>query len=202
MWSDKIKEAGVSIHVIATGAGSGIIQQLWEIPGSSTYLSGFSFPYSPEEQAELLGFAPEHYCSQEAAIDLASAAYMKAYKFGGKKPVGLGITASVASEQIHHGDHRVHACIITDQHIWIRNYTFTKGKGIEARRLDGESCDDLGLFMIEEALGLVEDKHDSFEDGTELARSRFFNRPYFTSKATSHHEPVVHMLNTHLSPSF
>ena len=48
MWSDKLKEAGVSIHVIATGAGAGIQQRLWEIPVSSAYLSGCSFPYAQE----------------------------------------------------------------------------------------------------------------------------------------------------------
>ena len=69
--------------------------------GSSAYLSGATFPYAPEEQEELLGFMPEHFCSREAAVDLASAAYMKAYRFGGKKPVGVGITASVASEKEH-----------------------------------------------------------------------------------------------------
>src|SRR5208337_2393838 len=107
MWKDKIKELGVNIHVIATGAGADIQNELWAFPGSSAYLSGASFPYAPEEQEELLGFMPEHFASPENAIDLASAAYMKAYKFGGKKPVGLGLTASVASEREHRGEHRV-----------------------------------------------------------------------------------------------
>src|SRR5271170_7271281 len=117
MWHDKLKEAGVSIHVIATGGGAGLQQELWSVPGSSAYLSGASFPYAPEEQEELLRFMPEHFCSQEAAIDLASAAYMKAYRFGGKKPVGIGLTASVASSVEHRGEHRVFVCIMTDKKI-------------------------------------------------------------------------------------
>src|SRR5271165_5089712 len=111
MWADALKSANVNIHVVATGAGAGLSQLLWEVPGSSAYLSGCSFPYSQDEQEEVLGFMPEHFCSEEAAVDLASAAYMKAYKFGGKKPVGMGLTASVASEKEHRGDHRLFICV-------------------------------------------------------------------------------------------
>src|SRR5271157_5673962 len=124
MWQDQLKAAGVSIHVIATGAGAGFQQKLWEVSGSSAYLSGATFPYSAEEQEELLGFIPEHFCSEEAAIDLASAAYMKAYKFGGKKPVGIGLTASVASEHEHRGDHRLDVCIMTNEKVHLFHRLF------------------------------------------------------------------------------
>jgi hypothetical protein len=180
-WQEKLKEAGVSVHVIATGGGAGLQGKLWEVPGSSAYLSGATFPYAPEEHEELVGFKPEHFCSPEDAVDLASAAYMKAFRIGGKKPVGVGLTASVASAEIHRGDHRIHGCIITDNHIWIKNYTLIKNKGIDARRMDGDSCDDLGLFMIDQALGLGETYNHNFQDGTALARARFFTHPFFTS---------------------
>jgi nicotinic acid mononucleotide adenylyltransferase/nicotinamide mononucleotide (NMN) deamidase PncC len=186
-WSDKLKEAGVSIHVIATGGGAGLQQLLWGVPGSSAYLSGASFPYSGEEQEELLGFMPEHFCSEEAAIDLASAAYMKAYKFGGKKPVGLGITASVASEKIHRGEHRVFACIITDDQVRTCQYTLEKGAGSEVRLLDGETCDDIGFLLLAETLALdeVEYTHPDHPYHTkraeDKAKARFFERPFFAA---------------------
>lgn len=186
-WSDKLKEANVSIHVITTGGGAGLQQLLWEVPGSSAYLSGASFPYSPEEQEELLGFMPEHFCSEESAIDLASAAYMKAYKFGGKKPVGLGITASVASEKIHRGDHRVFACIITEDQVRTCQYTLEKGVGSEVRLLDGETCDDIGLLLLAETLTLseVEYTHPDHPYHTQRAedraKARFFERPFFAA---------------------
>lgn len=186
-WSDKLKEAGVSIHVIATGGGAGLQQLLWGIPGSSAYLSGASFPYSQEEQEELLGFMPEHFCSEEAAIDLASAAYMKAYKFGGKSPVGLGITASVASEKIHRGEHRVFACIITENQVRTCQYSLEKGVGSEVRLLDGETCDDIGFLLLAETLALdeVEYTHPDHPYQTkraeDKAKARFFERPFFAA---------------------
>jgi hypothetical protein len=178
-WQEVLKQAGVSIHIIATGGGAGIVQQLWEVPGSSAYLSGFSFPYAQEEQIELLGFTPEHYCSEEAAVDLASAAYMKAYRFGGKKPIGIGLTASVASEKEHRGDHRIYCCIITDDIIRTYHYTLIKGHGEAARKLDGGSCDDVVFYMLCDVLKLYDTILIGSTDATQMTMERFFLRPFF-----------------------
>lgn len=186
MWHEKLKALGVNIHVVATGAGAGLQKMLWEIPGSSAYLSGCSFPYDGAEQEELLGFMPEHFCSEEAAVDLASAAYMKAYKFGGKKAVGLALTASVASEKIHKGDHRAFACIVTDDMVRTAHLTFKKDVGIRQRRFDGEDCDDLGFYLLIDSLGVAESAFSHpdyfhYQDASALALERFMLRPYFSA---------------------
>jgi nicotinic acid mononucleotide adenylyltransferase/nicotinamide mononucleotide (NMN) deamidase PncC len=181
MWKEILKNAGVNIHIIATGGGAGLQRRLWEVPGSSAYLSGCSFPYATEEQEELLGFKPEHFCSEEAAVDLASAAYMKAYNFGGKKPVGVGITASVASEKEHRGEHRVFICVMTDEKVQLLHHTFTKGVGQAKRFEDGERCDTLGFWMLLETANIFGSTSVAKDarDATDLARSRFFARPFF-----------------------
>lgn len=184
-WQETLKQAGVSIHVIATGAGAGFIQQLWEVPGSSAYLSGYSFPYAQEEQIELLGFTPEHYCNEDAAVDLASAAYMKAYRFGGKKPIGIGLTASVASEKEHRGDHRVFCCVMTDELVRTYHYNLIKGVGDVVRKLDGASCDDTMFHMLSDVVGL---HHKvlcmSATDAQHIAAQRFWLRPFFHTNGT------------------
>ena len=186
-WYDNLKELGINIHVIATGGGAGIQNLLWQVPGSSAYLSGASFPYSAEEQEELLGFMPEHFCSEEAAIDLASAAYMKAYKFGGSKPVGIGIAASVATSKIHKGDHRIFGCIITEDKIRLCHVVLEKGVGRDQRVLDGDTCDDLGLtLLIDTFFPDSPTRHYMVDevtivDATEKARARFFERPFFAA---------------------
>lgn len=189
MWSDKLKEAGVSIHIIATGGGAGLQQELWHVPGSSAYLSGASFPYATEEQVELLGFTPESFCSEDAAIDLASAAYMKAFSFGGKKPIGVGITASVASEKEHRGDHRVHAVIMTDDKVLSYTRVLKKGVGTHQRYLDGGICDDIGFFMILDSLGITaydEPAISDYVDVSERAHQRFMMRPVFLMDGSRH----------------
>lgn len=204
MWSDKLKEANVNIHVIATGAGAGLQNDLWSIPGSSAYLSGCSFPYAPEETTELLGFTPKQFVSEDTAIDLASAAYMKAYKFGGKSPVGVGLTASVASEREHRGDHRVFACVITNDKVLLFNKLIAKGIGeaIDKRKSDGGSCDGLGFYMILDALDLLSLSSDiaaairTYKDGTALAKERFFAHPFFSSNGKRLEKPEL--INTAL----
>lgn len=184
IWSDALKHAGINIHIIATGAGAGIQQLLWEVPGSSAYLSGCSFPYSNDEQEDLLGFMPEHFCSEEAAVDLASAAYMKAYKFGGKRPVGVGLAASVASEKIHRGDHRIHTCVITNDFVRSIEITLEKGVGKEKRAQDGKQSDGAGFGLMMNTIFDVDDafmRRDQMKDTSALARERFFLHPFFTA---------------------
>ena len=184
MWYEKIKEANVNIHVIATGAGAGIQQELWGIPGSSAYLSGCSFPYAQEETTELLGFTPEQFVSEETSIDLASAAYMKAYKFGGKNPVGIGLTASVASEHEHRGEHRVFTTIITNDKVLTRGWTLIKGVGAYKRMHDGQYADMTVFKLLNSILpGDEGSAHPTTEatDQTALAKERFFVHPFFTA---------------------
>lgn len=179
MYFERLKQANVSVHVIATGAGAGFQQKLWEVPGSSAYLSGCTFPYAPEEQEELLGFMPEHFVSEDGAVDLASAAYMKAYRFGGKNPIGIGITASVASEKEHRGEHRVYICTITNDSVRLLHNSFKKGVGQVQRIADGNDCDNWGFTMLVDAAKMQH--FSNAYDATELARNRFFERPFFTA---------------------
>jgi nicotinamide mononucleotide (NMN) deamidase PncC len=184
-WQEQLKQAGVSIHIAATGAGAGLQQLLWAVPGSSAYLSGSSFPYAAQEQEQFLGFMPEHFCCQEAAADLASAAYIKAFKFGGNKPIGLGITASVASEKEHRGEHRAHFCIITDDKALDYQLTIPKGSGSERRLTDGETCDAIGHLILLNALGITPPSslwtNLDWRDATQLVEARFWSRPFFAA---------------------
>jgi nicotinamide mononucleotide (NMN) deamidase PncC len=195
----KLKDAGVSIHVIATGAGTEVQERLWCVPGSSAYLSGCSFPYAQEEQEELLGFTPEHFCSEEAAVDLASTAYMRAYRFGGKAPVGVGVTASVTSDKNHRGQHRVFICIMTDtgvhtSHLPLLKKTFTADDPYSnefewrccERQTDDYMCNEKVMQCLFQALNIGDATSTSWRDATALAQASFWNRPFFTADGKRH----------------
>lgn len=181
--NEQLKTANVSVHVVATGAGAGIVQNLWSTPGSSAYLSGSSFPYHSEETKEFLGFTPKSSASKETAIDLASVAYMKAFRFGDKSPVGVGLTASVASEREHRGDHRCHICVITNDRILSANHILFKGVGEEARLADGRFCDEAALSLLHDALfGPVMVDVDAAY--AKVALDRFMEHPFFAVDGT------------------
>lgn len=174
-----LKDANISVHVIATGAGAGIQQQLWAVPGCSAYLSGASFPYATEETEELLGFRPKSFCSEDAAIDLASAAYMKAFHLGKKSPVGIGVTATVASATAHRGDNRFHICVMTNDSVRMLSHTLVKGVGEEARAADGMIVDNTTHLVL---LDSIHNKTAAWAtDVSDRALSRFMERPFFTS---------------------
>lgn len=134
------------LYVIATGAGAGLQRRIWDIPGISNFFVGASFPYATEETDSLLGFKPEKYVSEYTAIDLATTAYMKAWK-PGKKAIGLGMTCSVTSLKAHRGDHRIIAAIVGDDGCCVLSVVIPKLQAID-RWKDGLLADLLGEEFI------------------------------------------------------
>jgi nicotinamide mononucleotide (NMN) deamidase PncC len=170
---ERLKGAKKSVHVIATGAGAGIADRLWSMPGASAYLSGVSFPYAAAETRELLGFSPEGACSEDTAIDLACAAFMKAYRFGGNAPVGVGVTAAVPTDRARRGKDRAHFCVVTDDQVLAASVEFPK----HTRATAGTHCDSFALDLLADAMGMG--GGPIARDVTAKARERFFLHPYF-----------------------
>jgi len=191
----KLLERKIRLHVVATGAGAGIQERLWRLPGCSSFLSGASFPYSLEESvAFAMGVTPESFASIPFAIDLATAAYLRAIDVSNVsnvsnvskddvEPVGLALTASVASNRAHRGDHRVHVVCMTQDRVIGRSVRLDKaidgGVGPAARLADGKIADREGLRVLLAAFDAcwAQDLHT--EDFRALATERFFERPVF-----------------------
>lgn len=181
-------DRAVRLHAICTGAGAGIQSYIWATPGCSTYFSGASFPYGEAEIVETLGFVPERFCSLETAVDLAMIAYMRAFDpKSNKSPIGLGLTASVASLKEHKGEHRVHAAVITRSRVLAASIILDKGVGEVARMADGIEADRLGIGLILFALGEVSSASLMLRQQVNPANFGFnalqqlFKRPFFTA---------------------
>lgn len=181
-WDIKFKESNISIHIVATGAGSAIQQIMWEVPGCSAYLSGANFPYATEETTELLGFKPKSFCSEDTAIDLASVAYMKAFRLGGKRPVGLGVTATVASATEHRGTNRFHVCVMTNSQVRLFSQTLDKGVGAIVRQNHDEIVSRESFNMLVNTVWAEEGSpiSDEYVDVRARALARFMEHPFFT----------------------
>lgn len=173
----KLLDRKISLYLVATGAGSGIQDALWRVPGCSSFFRGASFPYDPRESATFAGLTPEKYVSPEFAFDLAFAAYMRAIDLEKPEaePVGLAVTASVASVREHRGDHRVHVVCMTREHVFGRSLVLEKGAGDDARHKDGRIVDGAALSVLLGAVGISEEPARHDDD----ARRRFFANPVF-----------------------
>lgn len=180
-----------AVYVIATGAGAGFQKQLWDIPGASAFLVGAEFPYKMEVTSTLLGFTPEHFVSEETSLELAMAAYMKAYdtKEHRSNVIGIGLSGSVASLKEHRGDHRVFASVISDRAKFTLSITINKGKGQQVREEDGLIADELLRQALLRVLDLQEESsplfkghvltHEVKDHSDEELTTLIMKRPYF-----------------------
>lgn len=186
----RLMDTPMRIFASASGAGAGIQQILWNAPGASAYLAGAHFPYSQEMTTEFLGFRPEKFVCLEEAMDMAFAAYMKADNGDPtKRFIGLGLTAAVATQVEHKGDHRIHAVVVTHDRVLASEVVLPK-EGPEVRVRDGRLADTIGLELILSAAGLVPEsarlayceamQGQCLKDISEAARTHFFKRPLFT----------------------
>ena len=183
MYFHELRDKNLQIYIVATGAGAGIQNELWKVPGASSFLSGAFFPYDKRLTEDFLGFTPDKFCSPEAALDLAMEAYRRAVdpaKPEGR-PVGLALTASVASLTEHRGDHRAHVACITDNKVVAADILLPKGVGTSQRLWDGNECDDFGLRTLMLTLS-TEDYPAPCRDASKEALEQFFKRPVFFGK--------------------
>ena len=200
----RLVDLPVRVYVAASGAGAGIQQLLWQTPGASAYLVGATFPYSPQDTEDFLGFRPRHFVCLETAIDLAISAYLKADNGDSNRtPIGLGLTASVATTVEHRGDHRIYAVVISKDRVLASELTLLK-QGSMARAYDGRTADAIGLELLNAAAYVTSEAErlvyrettknctggSLLKDITQEARAHFLRRPLFTRYGKRLETPV------------
>lgn len=100
---------GVPLVLAVTGGGSGAISALLQQPGASRTVLEAVVPYSSAALTEFLGGTPEQYCSERTSRLMAMTAYRRARALAPAGEVlGVGATASLASDRPKRGPHRVY----------------------------------------------------------------------------------------------
>ena len=176
------------LYVATTGAGLSFQYNLWKKPGCSQYLIGFVTPYAKTELQEFIGYEPEgSFVSKEIALDLAMASYIRASKFKVQEgsnhdvnvgdPVGLGITAAVATNRIPRGEQRAFICVITKNRALLHEVKLDKNLGESYR----EAHDQIIAACAENILITALDgmNHGQYTDCTKEALDRFYQYPTF-----------------------
>jgi hypothetical protein len=116
-------------YVLAlTGGGVQTAGWLLTVPGGSRTVLEVIVPYDDRALAEFLGRAPEPYCSPETARDMAVHAEQRAtWLAPGADVLGVGCTASLATDRPKRGDHRFHLAVSGIGRLRIASLTLTKG---------------------------------------------------------------------------
>jgi cytidylyltransferase-like protein len=175
------------IFITATGAGAGAQKVIWSTPGCSSYFAGAAFPYGADQTNELLGFKPDKYVSEDTALDLAMASYMRAWNGPGCDAIGIGLSASVASLERHRGEHEIFAAVVGSFGALTYHEVLKKGKGEEARRRDGNKADKIITGLIRLATRGGASNINAPTVATDKAIERFFYKPFFDVDGSRYH---------------
>lgn len=135
--SEKAIEAlfasGGQAALAVTGAGSLAVQWLLSVGGASKYVLEAVVPYASKALQDYVGFWPQKFVSPNTAQALAAAAYTRALAAQPQPgpAVGLGCTASIATNYAKRGEHS--AVVSTHTAHYVRTYHLNIQKGLRQR---------------------------------------------------------------------
>ena len=116
---ERLHNSGFQAVLTVTGGGTGLFSELLSVPGGSRFLLDGRIPYSTAAMDELLGSASNSsgYCSENAVRRMAFEAFVRAFELLENnsllRPLGFGLTASLASNRPKKGEHRIFAALMT-----------------------------------------------------------------------------------------
>jgi hypothetical protein len=136
------------------GGGTGAAAMLLGVPGASRTVLEVAVPYGEAALADYLGRRPDHFCSGPTGRELAARACARArWLAPGEPVVGLGCTASLATDRTKRGDHRFHVAVAADAMI---TYSLTLTKGGRDRAAEEAILDAVLLNALAVAFGVEE----------------------------------------------
>jgi hypothetical protein len=136
-----------------TGGGTQAAAMLLNVPGGSRTILEVLVPYAERSLDEFLGHRPEQACSAATSVAMARRALERArWLAPGEAVVGVGCTASLATDRPKRGDHRFHLAVHDARRV--RTYSLTLTKGARAREGEEAILDAVLLNALAEAFGI------------------------------------------------
>lgn len=146
--------------IAITGGGSGAISQLLQVAGASRTVLEAIVPYASTSLAEWLGTAAEQSCSEATARAMAMSSWMRARELAPDanphKLIGVGATASLASDRPKRGDHRIHVATQTATTTTTHSLILSKDK--RDRFAEELVCAELILLALSEGCNVDRDE--------------------------------------------
>lgn len=180
---ERIHASGHQLVLAITGGGSGAVAALLQVPGASASILETIVPYSARAMRDWLGGSVDQYCSEKTARTMAMRAFERARKLSDADPhtlVGIGATASLASNRPKRGAHRIHVAWQSSTTTAVVTCDFTNPTNTRAEEEDvstqlilltiAEACELPQLPSIESSLEIRVDhrKQQAHESWTEL----------------------------------
>jgi len=131
---EQIHNSGRRVALTITGGGTGAIAELLRVPGGSRVLVEAVVPYDGAALARFLDGAPAQACSEDTATAMAWRARerVRALFPEATAIVGVGATASLASDRPKKGEHRCHIAVATDEGVDVTSIVLEKDRRARA----------------------------------------------------------------------
>ena len=175
------------LHVSATGAGLEFLSNLWQQPGASQSFVGADLPYGRAQLQSTLGYAPQgSFVSPEVAIEMAMASYLRCYEDhlnnqATSLPVGLGITAAVASTRLPRGEQRAYLAVMTTTCFRLLALPFAKAVGQQERLAHDHLLAEAAQRLLQST---ISQDNEVGENCDRQARDICLERPVFHMNGT------------------
>lgn len=194
-FSQRIHDSPADGVISVAGAGSLGIAWLFSVPGASRTVLEVIMPYGTKSMIDFLGYEPTQYVSVDTAIDMARRSYRRALeiKETDTPKIGLGCTATIATDRPKRGQHR--CCIATWNESGRVSYDLLFEKGFRDRAGEEEIVSALLLQALADVCGLNPEITLGSESGLELDVRR-----------QKHEHPILRLLsgdvnNVNVDPS-
>ena len=153
----KVHDSPEQAVLAVSGAGSQAIAWILGVAGASRTLLEVVVPYGPRSMIDLLGHEPAQFVSLETARNMARAAHLRALSLReGSPPVlGLGCTATIATDRPKRGEHR--AYIATWDESGVSTWSLRFDKGLRDRSGEEEIVSRLVVQSLARACGIQEE---------------------------------------------
>lgn len=152
---EAIHRAPFRCVLAVTGGGASAVALLLAVPGGSRTVLEARVPYEEQALVEYLGYRPEGFCSAATGRDMAVRAHERAaWLAPGQPVVGLGCTASLATDRPKRGDHRFYLTVRVGQRL--AGYHLTLSKGARGREEEEDLLARILLNALAEAVGVRE----------------------------------------------
>jgi nicotinamide mononucleotide (NMN) deamidase PncC len=142
--------------IAATGGGSGALSALLQTPGASRSIIGAVVPYSLPALIDWIGGKPDQACSEATARAMAMASFMRARALAPEADihalVGVGCTASLATDRPKRGERRIHVAVQSAERTEVRSLSLVDEPA--RRDQDEEVAAAMLLETIAKACGL------------------------------------------------
>jgi Cytidylyltransferase-like len=142
--------------IAVTGGGSGAVSALLETPGASRSVLEAVVPYSFAALADWIGGRPEQACSEATARAMAMKSFQRATyltsDLDAGRLVGIGCTASLATDRPKRGMRRIHAAVQQADRTAV--YSMPLVDDLPSRANDEQTAASFVLWVIAQSCGV------------------------------------------------